>query len=73
MSYIKNSFPILQGKVNLTTGTISGGTILCVEDGTLTVTWKDDSTSSVDMVAGLAIDLTNAKSASIDSGTYHGA
>jgi len=70
-AYIDNAYPVQKGKVNLTTGAL-GATALCVADGSITVTWEDDSTDVLDMVAGDAIDLRNAKSAVVTTGTFHG-
>ena len=72
MSYKENGFPISKGRVNMTSGSVAG-LLLCVEDGAINVTWDDDSTAVISMVAGDAINFSKAKSAVIDSGSYHGA
>ena len=67
-----NGFPIQQGKVNLTSGSISG-LVLCVADGSITVTWANNATDVINTVAGDAIDLGNAKSAVVTTGMFHSA
>jgi len=70
MSYIDNSFPVSKGRVNKTTGAI-GGVALCVADGSIEVTWKEGGKATINCVAGNALNLGNAKSAVIKSGTFH--
>jgi len=70
MSYKMNSFPIQKGNVNITTGNVEGN-VLCVEDGTLTVTWEAGGTDNVALIAGGSINLVNASSAAVVSGTFH--
>ena len=72
MGYKDNSFPATKGKVNLGASTqAGGGAYLCVEDGSLTVTWSDDTTDTFTLTAGGALDFGNAKQVEILSGLYH--
>ena len=69
-SYIENTFPVRQGKVNLTSGNI-GGVVVCVVDGSLDLVWEDDSTDTISMSAGDAVNLFEVKACTIVSGTFH--
>ena len=72
MDYKSNAFPVGKGKVNLTTGTFGGGVFLCVVDGDLLVTWADDTTDTLSLTAGDAINaVRTAKTVGIVSGTFH--
>lgn len=74
MSYKENAFPLGQGKLNLTTGTI---TVLprvfwCRVDGSLTITWPDTTTTVVTMLVGEAVEVEGtATSVAITTGTFH--
>ncbi len=70
MSYKVNSFPIKKGGVNLTSGSIEGS-VLCVDAGSITVTWDDDTTSVIDFENGWSMDLINVKSAVVTTGKFH--
>jgi len=70
MAFQMNSFPIQKGKTGLTTGTVEG-VVLCVEEGVLTVTWEAGGSDDVTVLAGQAVNLVNATSATIISGTFH--
>ena len=62
---------LLEGKVNLNTGTHSVKTLVhCVEDGSITVTWQSGNTDTVDMVAGQDYALNDVE-INISSGKYH--
>jgi len=67
MAFQDNAFPIEQGRVNITTGTVEG-IVLCVTDGDLTVNWKTGSPSTVSCVAGNAYNLKNATNATVVAG-----
>ena len=73
MSYKQNALPLSKGNTNLTTGSNGLGTYLCIEDGELSVTWSDDTVSTVTMISGVAVELSSqyCKAVSITSGTYH--
>ena len=74
MSWKQNAFPLGQGKVNLTTGTITTlpKVFLCAADGSLTITWQDTTTSVIDMTAGNAVEVeATATSVAITTGTFH--
>ena len=72
MSYKVNAFPILKDRVNLTSGLVYGA-VVCITDGSLDIVWEDSSTATIDMIAGDAIDVGNAKTATITSGKFHSA
>ena len=72
--YKSNAFTLLKGGVNLTSGTFSAGSIfLCTEDGDLTVTWSDGTTSVISCVVGDAFrtNKEDARSMAVTSGTFH--
>ena len=71
MTYRDNSFPINKGKVNLTTGTFGGGAFLCTVDGSLVVTWDDDSTDTIACITGDAFNIKGCKTVEITAGTFH--
>lgn len=74
MSYKENAFPIGQGKLNLTTGTITTlpKVLWCRVDGSLTVTWPDTTTTLITLVAGEAVEIeATATSVAITTGTFH--
>ena len=74
MSWKENAFPLGAGKVNLTSGTRTDLPLvyLCAEDGTITITWADTTTSVISMVAGDAVHVENtATSVAITTGTFH--
>ena len=75
MSWKENAFPLGQGKVNLTTGTITTmpKVFLCVADGSITITWADGvSTSVISLTAGNAVEVeATATSVAITTGTFH--
>ena len=65
--------PLQQGKVNVTTGTYTGNVILhCEVDGSLTITWFDDTTTVKAMVVGEDVLCRDRdfKSVAITSGTF---
>lgn len=70
MAWQENAYPLEKGRVNKTSGTVTG-IVLCVADGNLTVTWKDATTSVVACIVGNAFNLKNATSATVTSGTFH--
>ena len=72
MSYKNNAFPIMPNKVNLTGGDIKGSTAICVEDGSLHIVFAaDNSTETINLVAGNAVDLRETSVATIVSGKFH--
>lgn len=72
MSYQENGFVIRRGKVNLGAGKSLSGVVVCIEDGSLTVTWDDLSEETITITAGLALNLKEARSAVVVSGTFLG-
>jgi len=67
---IVQAMPLLEGKVNLTSGTHSANELIhCVADGTVTITWATGTTASIDMVAGE--DYAFEGDVTITSGTFH--
>mgnify|MGYP000459734034 CR=1 FL=1 len=75
MSWKENAFPLGEGKVNLTSGTITDlpKVFLCVAAGNLTITWADGvKTSIVGLSIGDAVEVEGtATSVAITTGTYH--
>ena len=72
MSYLGNSFPLLKGGVNVNTaGDNVLGVVLCITDGSIDVVWKDNTTDSVPLLAGMMFNLHSAKSAVVATGSYH--
>jgi len=72
MSYQSNGFVVKQGKVNLGVGDTLNGIIVCIGSGDITITWKDLTTDTVSLSAGMAINLREARKAVVVSGTYLG-
>lgn len=70
MSYKDNSFPLTKGNVNLTSGTYDDGAYLCTVDGSLTITWSDNTSDTINVVEGLAVNVIGSKSVVITSGTF---
>ena len=65
-------FPLAKGKVNITTGTIVGITMfICVVDGSITITWGDNTTSTIACSAGDTYGIADSNSVTIVSGTFH--
>lgn len=73
MNFKENAFPIGKGKIELTTGTRTDNLVYwCRSDGTLTVTWSDDTTTVVTLLAGEAVNVEGtAKSVAITTGTFN--
>ena len=73
MSWKENAFPIGKGMLNLTTGSRTDTRIYwCRVDGSLTITWSDDTTTVIDLLVGEAVDIEDtAKSVAITTGTFH--
>ena len=75
MSYKDNAFPLTQNGTNLTSGTFTstvGVIFQCVSDGDLTITWQDNTPSTVSCIAsGIPYIIENAKQVVITSGTFH--
>ena len=77
MSYKENAFPIDQGSIEITTGTRTSPACnkvyWCVTAGTLTLTFADATTDTVDLVAGDAVNLAspNIESVAVTSGTFN--
>lgn len=74
--YKANAFPLVKGNLNLTSGTYtSGGTFLCVDDGQLTITWEDGTSTELLTTSGSAYAYVKGKSEiqsiTINSGTFH--
>ena len=70
MAWQENSFLLQEGKVNKTSGTISG-VVICVTDGDLIINWLSGNTDTISCVAGTAYNLKNATSATVSSGMFH--
>ena len=65
-------FPLVQGKVNLTSGDVlTPGLIYCVADGNIVITWRDDSQSTISCSAGDCFSLQNCTKVTISTGTFH--
>lgn len=72
MAYTDNALPLNIGKVNLTSGVYQDGVYVAVEDGELTVVWKDNLDSDViSCIAGQAFRIVNSESVTISSGKFH--
>ena len=77
MSYKDNGFPVKKGQMQLESGVISGyvGVMWNVDsaDGSLTITFTDDTTVTANVPAGGALDctLSGIKSVEIVSGIFH--
>ena len=77
MSYKENAFPIGQGSIEITTGTRTSPACnkvyWCRANGTLTLTFADATTDTVDLFAGDAVNLNepNIESVAITSGTFN--
>ena len=71
MSYKENSFPLIKGQVNLTTGVHSSCCMVCVAPGDLSVQWVEGGTDTISAVAGDAYNLLNVVGITIVSGTFH--
>ena len=72
------AFPLRKGLVNISTGTVTDpSTDLrpqlahCVADGSLTLTWSDDSTSVVALIAGDDFSMAEAVTVEVTSGSFH--
>jgi len=71
-------FPLRQGLIDITTGTVTDPTsgkrpliAHCVADGSLTLTWSDNSTTVVGFIAGDDFSMVEASSVDVTSGTFH--
>ena len=71
-------FPLRKGLIDITTGTVtdpvSGKRPLiahCVADGSLTLTWSDNSSTVVSFIAGDDFSMVEASSVDVTSGTFH--
>jgi len=65
--------PLQKGKINITTGTFDSNVILhCEVDGSITITWNDDTTTVYAMVAisDVVCRDRDCKSVAITSGTF---
>jgi len=72
MTYRGNSFPLVEGQVNLTSGTYKGGVYLCAEDGSISITWASGGVDSITCTQGEAFNLVNGvDSVTITAGTFH--
>jgi len=72
MTYRGNSFPLVEGQVNLTSGTYGPSVYLCAEDGSLSITWESGSADTVNCVQGEAYNLVNGvTNVTVTSGTFH--
>jgi len=72
MTYRGNSFPLVKGQVNLTSGTYGASVYLCVVDGSFSVTWSDGTSDIINCTQGEAFNLTNGVSGvTITAGTFH--
>ena len=73
-------FPLRKGLVNKTSGVITDPAteerpllVHCVIDGNLTITWNDDSTSTIAMIEGDDFSLVEVVEVEVvaASGTFH--
>lgn len=65
------AFPLLQGTVNLTSGTYIATVARCVAAGNLTITWQDGTTAVIACVAGDYYSIPAGPSCTVSSGTFH--
>ncbi len=66
------AFPLVEGRVNLTTGTHTNiYAVHCVVGGTITITWPSGATDDILCAGGDDFSLLNATSVLIVNGTFH--
>lgn len=71
MSYNTNAFPIKKnGYKDNSSGAITGYIAVALEDSTISITWKDSTTSSRDIPALFAFDMVDMISFTIISGSF---
>lgn len=72
MTYRGNSFPLVKGQVNLTSGTYGAGIYLCTVDGSISVTWSDSTSDTITCTKGEAFNLlSGVTDVTITDGTFH--
>jgi len=71
-------FPLRKGLIDITTGTVTDPTsgkrpliAHCVADGSLTLTWSDNSTTLVDFIAGDDFSMVEAEAVAVTTGSFH--
>ncbi len=70
ISELVQAMPLLEGKVNLSTGTHKVNVVLhCALDGAITITWPTGVVATIDMLAGEDYAFTG--SIAISSGLFH--
>ena len=70
MSFRDNAFPLMEGKVNLMSGTYNDGIFVCVDSGSLSVEFNSN-TETIVCNAGDAYRVYDAIGITIVSGTFH--
>ena len=71
-------FPLRQGLIDITTGTVTDPTsgkrpliAHCVAEGSLTLTWSDNSTTVVSFIAGDDFSMVEAEAVAVTAGSFH--
>ncbi len=71
-------FPLRQGLIDITTGTVTDPTsgkrpliAHCVAEGSLTLTWSDNSTTVVSFIAGDDFSMVEAEAVAVTTGSFH--
>ena len=64
------AMPLKKGYNNITTGSCNPAIIHCAADGTLTVTWSDESQTTETFIAGEDRSAGNVRLVTIVSGTF---
>jgi len=68
------AMPLLQGKIDQTSGTFTDVSLIeCVADGDITITWADESTTTVSMTSPSHYTCSTATQVEVvaSSGTFH--
>ena len=66
------AFPLYKDKVNLTSGDHTGAVMIhCAAAGDFTITWPDNTTSTITAAVGDDYTLSVHTKIVIDSGTFH--
>ena len=71
-------FPLRQGLIDITTGTVTDPTsgkrpliAHWVADGSLTLTWSDNSSTVVSFIAGDDFSMVEAEAVAVTTGSFH--
>lgn len=66
------AMPLIKGKINITSGTFEEISLIhCVADGTITINWKDLTTTDLFCVEGNNFSFIDPTSITISTGTFH--